>query len=152
MVLPSFPLSAGAMKVTAGAAVLIERSVFDRNLGPTGGAITLDTNSTIIIQVWFPLTLPALVLDFGQFADSLQTVWKQFVHVFLHSLRHPLRLNIGVSDTALLCKLLQTQTMQKRLDVCPPCPALPCPAQPSPTPPNPAPTPPTPKKKNNTTT
>ena len=39
------------MKVTAGAAVLIERSVFDRNLGPIGGAVTLDTNSTAIIQV-----------------------------------------------------------------------------------------------------
>lgn len=46
------------MRVRAGSAVLVERSVFERNLGPTGGAITLETNSTIIIQVY--LTLPLL--------------------------------------------------------------------------------------------
>lgn len=33
--------------------MLVEQSVFDSNLGPTGGAITLDGASSIIIQVAF---------------------------------------------------------------------------------------------------
>lgn len=44
-------MSAGAIRVTGGAAVLVEDSAFDGNLGPTGGAITLDGASSIIIQV-----------------------------------------------------------------------------------------------------
>lgn len=47
----SHSLCAGAIRVTAGASVLVENSVFDSNLGPTGGAITLDGGSSIIIQV-----------------------------------------------------------------------------------------------------
>ena len=62
------------MKVTAGAAVLVERSVFDRNFGPTGGAVTLDTNSSIIIQVPLILSAPALHCWFLNSADSLKTV------------------------------------------------------------------------------
>lgn len=45
------------MRVRAGAAVLVERSVFERNLGPTGGAITLETNSSIIVQVHLAVLL-----------------------------------------------------------------------------------------------
>ena len=60
------------MKVMAGAAVLIERSVFDRNLGPTGGAITLDTNSSIIIQV-----PPSLCTSCTSFSV--------FIHLVIHT-------------------------------------------------------------------
>ena len=127
------------MKVTAGAAVLIERCVFDRNLGPIGGAVTLDTNSTAIIQV--SLVLPSLPIFL--FLNSLQTGCNQFVHYILHSFRHPWRegpaeinqheIWLVYFSMQLLCPAGQPSNETDFAPPgCLPCPALPCPALPCP--------------------